>query len=98
MLFINYLLILIANFNYLIINLNVVRHNLGENVTPTSKYFIYRMMNSTHPHQLRPDLHDRNPQGRPYALARVEGYNGRVISSSQRPLPDNTQDDERHAL
>ena len=48
MLIIN-LLILIANFNYLIINLNVVRHNLGKNVTSTSKSFIYRMMNSTHP-------------------------------------------------
>ena len=39
MLIINYFLILIANFNYLIINLNVVRHNFGGKCHSNLKVF-----------------------------------------------------------
>ena len=62
------------NFNYLVINLNVVRHNVGKNVAPTSIFYLSDDELQA-PHQLGPNLRDRNPQVRPYALARVEGYN-----------------------
>jgi len=57
MLIIN-LLILIVNFNDLIINLNGVHHNVGKNVAPTSIFYLSD--DELHePHQLGPNLRDR---------------------------------------
>ena len=42
---------------------------------PTSRHFNLSDVRFHLPHQLRPDLRDRNPQFRPYALAGVEGKN-----------------------
>jgi len=56
-------------------------------------YFILSDDELHAPHQLGPNLRDRNPQVRPYALERVEGYNEAIAcgAASTRCSPNQSK-------
>jgi len=62
------------SFDRVLMVMNILKIHFcrNKNVAPTSGIFQLSDDGFHAPHQLRPDLRDRNPQVRAYALARVE--------------------------